>query len=114
MEKPRRILVETHEAWIPIEFGEIVLGESDFKKCIIHTWDGGRYSLEMSLKKLEEILSEEDFIRVSRQWLVRGSAIAAVEKPLGSKTNVVLKEGLGMRKIEISADKYRYVLSALI
>lgn len=114
MEKPRRILAETHDAFIPIEFSEIVLGESDFKKCIIHTWEGSRFSMEMSLKKLEEILQDEDFIRVSRQWLVRASAIAAITKPLGGKSQVILKPGLSPDSIEISADKYHYILSALV
>lgn len=108
-----RIIVETQNAYIPVKISEIIMAESDFKTCVIYTAAGARHPLGMSLKKLEEILGTKEFIRASRQWLVRLDMIDYIEKSFLSKSCLVLKDSAGPGRIEVSNDRLKAILEAL-
>jgi len=113
LRRKTRLIVETSDSYIPINISDISLVESDFKTCIIHLENGLKYPLNMSLKKMEETLPEESFIRVSRQWIVKASLIQSIEKSNIGKSRIVLRKGIEPESIEVSNDRVRSILALL-
>lgn len=110
--KANAIMIETGDSIIPVRIDDIMLAASSFKLSEIYLRDGQRYPCDLNLKKLEEILGEDDFVRASRQWIVRKDAIQSIVKLTTSKYKIVLKPGCAVHEIETVKDRVDRIISS--
>jgi len=110
--KLTRLLIEKSDALIPVNISDIVFIESDFKASRIYTADGQKYPCSMNLKKLEEILDPEMFVRVSRQWILKVDLISQIQKNHFGKYKLTIKPGYELSEVEVSKDRIDKIVSS--
>lgn len=109
--KANAIMIETGDSIIPVRIDDIMLAASSFKLSEIYLRDGQRYPCDLNLKKLEELFGD-DFVRASRQWIVRKDAIQSIVKLTTSKYKIVLKPGNAVREIETVKDRVDRIITS--
>jgi len=85
------------EAFRVIDLEDVEFIEADAGNVMVRV-DGRRYRADFRLKDLEERLDDEDFFRCHRSYVVRMSAIEAIEP-----------EGDGRYRLVIDTEEGRYV-----
>ncbi|WP_105617667.1 LytR/AlgR family response regulator transcription factor [Vallitalea okinawensis] len=70
-----------------VEVNKIVFVESVRKKCFIHTHDQ-IYEVYMKISDMEKKLSEHDFLRSHRSYLINPKHIKQINKKLGSSWTI--------------------------
>ena len=75
----KRFMVNLGNKVKVINSTEIVFFSFDSKITFIHTEDGKRYPIDSSLKQIQLTLSEQDFFRVNRQYLLSRKAIQELQ-----------------------------------
>lgn len=96
----RRIALPTLEGYEFIELNDILRMESDGSYTVFYLDHGRKIMVSKPMKEYEELLDEENFMRVHHSWIINMSKITKYFK--GSGGNVVLNDG---SSVDISARK---------
>jgi DNA-binding LytR/AlgR family response regulator len=94
-EKNRRIsdhfIVKVGKRDIIIPFGQILCFYSQEKETFLLTSDHKIYLVDLSLEKIEEELSENDFFRANRKFIITPSLIESIHTENHGKLSIQLK-----------------------
>ena len=90
-EYKQRFLVYVGEHLHSIQTADIAYFYSVEKSTFLHTVAGRSYPLDMSLDKLEGMLSPQDFFRISRQYLISFNSIKKILILSKSRIKLVLE-----------------------
>ncbi|MDT0647323.1 LytTR family DNA-binding domain-containing protein [Zunongwangia sp. F260] len=90
-EHRKRFTVQVGQHIKLINVEEISCFSSENKSTYIHTLDKRNYPLDISLEKLENELSSENFFRINRQCIVNISAIEDIVAYSNSRLRINLK-----------------------
>lgn len=74
-----RFLIAKSNQYITLQVNEIAYFYSEHRQTVAVAFDGHKYPIDLSLNKLEEQLSPDQYFRVSRKMLLRVEAISKIE-----------------------------------
>lgn len=74
-----RFLITKSNQYITLQVGDVAYFYSESRQTVAVTFDGRKFPIDLSLNKLEEQLSLDQYFRVSRKILVRVEAISKIE-----------------------------------
>lgn len=83
-----RFLVKTGQKMIPIDVRDIAYFYSESGISFLRTKTNQRYPLDYTLDELEKMLSEHDFRRANRQYILSRNAVTAVHLWFNGKLKV--------------------------
>ena len=75
----KSFLVFMHNKYLTVPTETIAFFYVKFKSTMIFTFDRREYSVNYSLEQIQQLLSEQQFFRLNRQYLINFKAIKEVE-----------------------------------
>jgi DNA-binding LytR/AlgR family response regulator len=105
-------LVYHRNKYITVPTESIALFYIKFEATVIVTFDKQEYSVNYSLEQIQQLLSEQQFYRVNRQYLINFNAIKEVEHYFARKL-LVVPTVLFNDKLIVSKEKARTFLDWL-
>jgi DNA-binding LytR/AlgR family response regulator len=90
-EEQRVFLIPVRDKIIPLGIGQVAFFYTADEKVRATDYDGTSYPMDRSLDKLLKVLSERDFFRANRQFIVAREAITDISVWFGSRLSLNLK-----------------------
>ena len=90
--RPRRLAARTGNQFHLIEIADVDRFESSRNYVLVHT-AGGEYLTRSTLTSLARRLDADEFVRIHRGHIVRGDAIAVVERHPSGDVSVKMRNG---------------------
>lgn len=103
-ELQKTFLIPVRDKIIPLKVEDVAFFHTSSERVRAFDFEGNDYPMDRSLDKLVKILSERDFWRANRQFIVARSAIADINVWFGSRLSLNLKVKAPER-IVISKDR---------
>ena len=97
-------LIPVRDKIIPLRIEQVAFFYTADEKVRAFDYDGVSFPMDRSLDKLQKILSDDDFFRANRQFIVARSAIADITVWFGNRLSLNLKVKAPER-IVISKDR---------
>ena len=85
----RSFMVYYHNKYVMVPTESIAFFYIKYESTVIVTFDKQEFSVNYSLDKLQELLSEQQFFRLNRQFLINFEAIKEVEHYFARKLLVI-------------------------
>jgi DNA-binding LytR/AlgR family response regulator len=90
-EEQRVFLIPVRDKIIPLDIRRVAFFYTTDEKVRATDFDGTSYPMDRSLDKLTKVLSERDFFRANRQFIVAREAIADISVWFGHRLSLNLK-----------------------
>lgn len=103
-----RLALPTNEGYQMVKFSNIMFCEGLDNYNRVHTFFGENYLISKTLKKMEELLPEESFVRIHRSYIVNLNYVNEFRRKEGQ--HVILTDG---RELPVSARKKEQLLKAI-
>jgi two-component system LytT family response regulator len=91
---PLIMLGDQSSCW-PLRQDEIVMVESEGKNVVLHLKDRGPIPIPRSLKEIEDLLNESQFVRVNRYRIVQLLCLKEIRRRAGAGNFVAELDGHG-------------------
>jgi DNA-binding LytR/AlgR family response regulator len=85
----KSFLVLNHNKYIVVPTETIAFFGIKYESTVIVTFDRQEYFIHYSLERLEQLVQEDQFFRLNRQYLINISAIKEVERYFARKLLVI-------------------------
>ncbi|QMU28129.1 LytR/AlgR family response regulator transcription factor [Adhaeribacter radiodurans] len=89
-----RFLVKQGQRYVSVEVAEIAYFYVEERLTFFKTWNKIRYVVDYSLDELEKMLSQEDFNRINKSFIVHIKAIAHIHSYFHGKLKLELSPSL--------------------
>jgi len=83
--RKNRFLIQKGETYHYVETSEIAFFYSEEKVAFLHTFSGKRFIIDYTLDKVERMLDEKEFFRVSRNCIANIHSIKKISKYFNSR-----------------------------
>lgn len=103
-DEQRVFLIPLRDKIIPLHIDRVAFFHTTDEKVRAFDCDGASFPMDRSLEKLLKVLSDDDFFRANRQFIVARSAIADISVWFGNRLSLNLKVKTPER-IVISKDR---------
>ena len=103
-DEQKMFLIPVRDKIIPLRVAEVAFFHTTDEKVRATDYSGAAYPMDRSLEKLSKVLSEGDFFRANRQFIVAREAIADINVWFGNRLSLNLKVKTPER-IVISKDR---------